>query len=193
MSRASGPQYAGSSDSLPFPDEYTQREIRIRAYQLIRTSTFTWDDLEDIQQELTLYVLQRIPSFDPARGRWKAFVSAVLDHHIVHLIERRTAQKRDRKREQCSLDEQVRDTDSRPVPRASTLPCTGMSPDPDLEMDLTDALSALPPELRRLCERLQVATVSEVAREFGIARKTVYAWLKRVRVEFKKRGLKDYF
>ena len=46
--------------------------------------------------------------------------------------------------------------------------------------------------LRELCERLKHDSISQVARDMGIARTTLNAWLSKVRSRFEDCGLRDY-
>ena len=46
--------------------------------------------------------------------------------------------------------------------------------------------------LRELCERLKHDSISQVARDMGIARTTLNAWLSKLRSRFEECGLRDY-
>ena len=43
-----------------------------------------------------------------------------------------------------------------------------------------------------LCRRLGVETVSEISRDTGIARGTIYEWMRKLRGIFEEAGLKEY-
>ena len=61
-----------------------------------------------------------------------------------------------------------------------------------LTIDVRKAMEQLPPELRRLCRRLETETVTEISRDTGIPRGTIYESIKKLRAIFEDAGLRDY-
>ena len=61
-----------------------------------------------------------------------------------------------------------------------------------LAIDLAELMETLPPEWRMLCRRLGVETVSEISRDTGIARGTIYEWMGKLRAIFEEAGLREY-
>ncbi len=61
-----------------------------------------------------------------------------------------------------------------------------------LAQDVADVISTLPEELRDLAERLQTASLSEIARDKSIPRTTLTGAVRRLRQRFENVGLKDY-
>jgi len=174
-------------------DTYADRIIRMKARHLVTTYSFTKDDLDDITQQLRLDLLERTDQFDPRRGTWEGFVTGVIDSRIASIIDHRRMQKRDPRREECSIHEPITDENGRTVELVATMPAGEHRPaDRDMVIDLADALEQLPLRLQRLCARRKVTTVTQIAREFGVSRKTVYAWLKRVETVFRAKGLDEY-
>jgi len=103
------------------------------------------------------------------------------------------AEKRDWSRVALSLNEMIPDGEGGEVERVATILADGPEDDiRDLAFDLAEALAALPPKLRRLCKRLQEANVTDIAREERVSRKTVYAWIKKIREKLEDRGLQEY-
>ena len=62
----------------------------------------------------------------------------------------------------------------------------------DLSIDAERAVAGLPPDLRVLCGYLQTHSISEISRETGIPRGTIYESRKRLRALFEDAGLKKY-
>ena len=62
----------------------------------------------------------------------------------------------------------------------------------DLSIDLGRVIASLPPELRTLCQRLQTESVTEISRDTGIPRGTIYESIKKLRAIFEDAGLRDY-
>jgi RNA polymerase sigma-70 factor (ECF subfamily) len=169
-------------------DPYAVRLIRWKARQLAGTAGFTESDREDIEQELTLDFLKRLPHHDPARSTLEAFAAGVVDHKVASIIERRQAQKRDWRRVGPSLNDAVHAGDDGARELGDSIPAAD-GPDADLAIDLAEALAALPPELRDLCERLSRWTVTEVARQEGVSRRTIHRRMAEIRRRFVESGL----
>jgi len=62
----------------------------------------------------------------------------------------------------------------------------------DLRHDLSHAMGALPPHLVFLCRRLATGTVTEVARDTGMSRPSVYDGIAKIRAALIKAGLRTW-
>jgi len=63
----------------------------------------------------------------------------------------------------------------------------------DMDLDISDVLSGLPPDLRELAELLQRVSITEAAEQLGVARSTLYdTGIARLRQVFKDKGIGDY-
>ena len=184
-------------------DPYAVRLIKYKARRLIGQAGFTASDRDDLEQELILDLLRRLPKYDPRRARRNTFIARVVEHRIATLIEARKAGIRDYRRCQCSLNDRFEDENGRSVERAETLDQedyllrTGAQSRPSdelsaLALDVATVLETLPPELRDLCRRLQAETVTEVSHDTGIPRSTLYGLIHKVRTVFEDAGLRDH-
>jgi hypothetical protein len=79
-------------------DPVAQDIIRRKAHKLMRRGGFSSSDLPDLEQDLSLHLLQRMSAFDPRRGDWTAFVAAVVTAWGANLLRTRHAAKRDYRR-----------------------------------------------------------------------------------------------
>ena len=184
-------------------NQYAKDIIRHKAQQLIGNYGFTLDDLKDIEQDLWLDLLQRLPKYNAERAQFSTFICLVVDHKISTIIRYHTQEKRDW-RCHCSLDDPVEDPAGTSVPRGETLSqdeCdlrTGKYARPeaeriDLQLDLSIALSELPPDLKLLAEQLMIHPIAQVARDLGIPRSTLYEkGIGSLRRHFMDKGLEDY-
>ena len=103
-------------------DPYAVEIIRLKARQLVGQAGFTASDRDDLEQELILDLLRRLPKYDPSRAKRNTFIARVVEHKIANLIEAQTAHKRDYRRCPCSLNERFEDEDEgRSVERAEKL------------------------------------------------------------------------
>ena len=94
--------------------------IRFKARQLVGKAGFTASDREDIEQELILDLLRRLPKYDPKRAQRNTFIARVVEHRVATLIAAQKAGIRDYWRCRCSLNDRFEDEDGRSVERAET-------------------------------------------------------------------------
>ena len=109
----SGKQYDGI-------DPYAAGLIKYKARRLIGQAGFTASDREDIEQELILDLLRRLPKYDPKRAQRNTFIARVVEHRVATLIEAQKAGIRDYRRCRCSLNDRFEDEDGRSVERVDT-------------------------------------------------------------------------
>ena len=184
-------------------DPYAAGLIRFKARQLVGKAGFTASDREDIEQELTLDLLRRLPKYNPKRAQLNTFIARVVEHRLASLIEAQKAGIRDYRRCRCSLNERFEDADGRSVERLETfdqedyLVRTGAQSRSSEELnrlavDVATVLEGLPRELRNLCRRLKAETLTEISRDTGVPRGTIYESIKKLREIFEDAGLKDY-
>ena len=184
-------------------DPYAVRLIKYKARRLIGQAGFSASDRDDLEQEMILDLLRRLPKYNPERAQLNTFIARVVEHKIATLIEARKAGIRDYRRCRCSLNDWFEDEEGRSVERVDTfdqedyLLRTGAQSRPSdelsaLAIDVAAVLEGLPPELRDLCQRLEAETVTEISRDTGVPRGTIYESIKKLREIFEDAGLKDY-
>ncbi|WP_058868173.1 sigma factor [Chloracidobacterium thermophilum] len=184
-------------------DEYAVQIIKYKARQLVGRVGFTESDREDLEQEMLMDLLQRLPKYNPDRAQRNTFIARVVEHKIATIIEARKAGLRDYRLCNCSLNDRLEDEEGGSVERMETidqedyLRRTGRLSRPaselrDLSLDVRKAIAKLPPELRELCKRLDTDTVTEISRDTGIPRGTIYESINKLRAIFEDAGLRDY-
>jgi RNA polymerase sigma factor (sigma-70 family) len=178
------------------------RLIRWKARQLAGKPGFIRSDQADIEQELTLKFLNSAASFEPERGRWKGFVTKVVERHAASLLRNSRAKKRAHRRI-TSLNSPVQAGSDIPTTLADSITDRdqdarrGRRPRSEeqisrLAFDLAEVLERLPPKLRDLAERLKTQSIAEAARTLGVPRTTVNGWVSQLRRRFEKAGLRAY-
>jgi len=193
----------GSSNHCEGIDEYAVQIIKFKAKQLVGRVGLTDSDREDLEQEMILDLLQRLPKYNPDRAQRNTFIARVVEHKIATIIEARKAGLRDYRLCNCSLNERLEDGEGGSVERMETIDqedylrlTAGLSRSTaelrDLSIDVRQAIEKLPPELRELCRRLGVDTITELSRDTGVPRGTIYESLKKLRAILEVAGLKDY-
>lgn len=180
-------------------DPRAQDIVRRKARSLLRRGGFSRSDLSDLEQDLTLHLLKRLPTFDPRKSDWDAFVTTVVTTWGANLLRVRYADKRDYRRvlplsaatgpaeEQDnmaseSLNEQA---------HAARLGQQRLSEFEQLELklDVQEVLQRLPEDLRAIAERLRHISIAELARELGMPRSTLCQQSERIRRRFQRMGL----
>ena len=193
----------GSDNQYDGIDPYAVGLIRFKARQLVGQAGFTASDREDIEQKLILDLLRRLPKYNPKRAQLNTFIARVVEHKVATLIEAQKAGIRDYRRCRCSLNDCFEDEDGRSVERVDTfdqedylLRTGAQSRTADelsaLAIDVTAVLEGLPPKLCNLCRRLKAQTVTEISRDTGVPRGTIYESIKKLREIFDDAGLRDY-
>jgi len=182
---------------------YAEKLIRVKARRLVGQAGFVRSDQEDIEQQLRLDLLRRLPKFDPARAPYEAFVTHVVKHCVASIIAARKAPLRDYRRQRCSLNDPLKTPDGKPAERgdvldqdATRLRTGGANRLADEQINLRDdvrtVLAGLPPDLRSLCRRLMKRTPTEAAQETGVPRGTLYEAMEVLRRRFEKARLREY-
>ena len=182
-------------------EEYAVKLIQRKSYQLVGNAGFSDADREDIEQELMMDLLSRLPDYDPALAERNTFISRIVNRRIATLIEKRSAWRRDYRLNEYSLNddrmtdngaerqEQISEDEYR-MRIGSQGPSSGDLH--DLIIDVNQVLESLSPALRDLCERLKTQTVAEISRDTGIPRSTIYESIQKLRDLFKSAGMKKY-
>lgn len=184
-------------------DDYAVRIIRYKARQLVGRVGFIESDRQDLEQEMVFDLLRRLPKFKPERAQRNTFIARVVEHKVATIIEAQKAGMRDYRLCSCSLNDRFENEEGGSVERIDTinqddyLQRTGKLSRPisdlrGLSIDVRSVVEKLPPELRELCKRLQVESVTEISRDTGIPRGTIYESIKKLRTLFEDAGLKDY-
>ncbi|MFO8013369.1 MAG: sigma-70 family RNA polymerase sigma factor, partial [Phycisphaerae bacterium] len=186
-------------------NDYARTCIHHKARQLIGKAGYTEEDVEDIEQDLTLDLLDRLPRFDPTKSTRNTFVARCIDHKVSQLLRHRQTEMRDYQREACSLNDEVEVDEEELAERHSTISQDehdlriGKYTRPageraDLQLDVVAVLADLPPELREVAEMLTTMPIAEVARKLGVPRSTLYeTHLAQLRETFEAKGLGGYF
>lgn len=104
---------ANSHDVVSNP--FTQSLIKTKAAQLCRRSDFSRSDLDDLEQGMRLYLLQRSHFFDPQRGSLEAFVTELLKYWVRMELRFRGREKRRGELSAVSLEATEIDCDGESV------------------------------------------------------------------------------
>ncbi len=183
-------------------DRFTHGIVRRKVKQLIGRAGFTRQDREDLEQEFFARVLQSLASFDPAVAHRNKFITAVVERYVANVLRNKQAEKRDHRRI-TSLNVTIEITDEGPTELAQTIgdreldarlgrDRRGEDDLMQLRLDLADVISGLPEAWQTLLELRKSQTMPEVANQMGVPRTTLNDWMRRIRQQFEKAGLREY-
>ena len=194
----------GADSSRPeVLNDYARNLIQAKANQLVRNSPFRPSDLDDLQQELKLWLWQRSHHYCPSRGALTTFIDRAVRSAVATILRDRSRLKRRAGLSARSIDEPVGADVGASVMRdlltgADAARWTGThvpddTPERREEAELVQrALATLPAHLAPICSRLMVGMKpAAVARELGISRRQVRKAIEHVRRHFEARGLGD--
>ena len=178
--------------------DYAQQAIRISAKGLIGKCGINKTDIGDIQQDMLLDLIQRLPQHDDQQWSVKTFISHVVRNRANHILRERCAEKRLFKRHAGSLDDQntVCDLlDDQASRVAQGIIARSSREAIELQHDIRTVLDRLDPCLRRCCKALMEGqSIGSVAEQAGVTRPTFYKnFLLPIRQAFENAGLDDYF
>lgn len=194
---------AGSRALNPEEAEALRRLIKFKVHKFLKKSGQQRSLADDLEQELAVKVLERLPKHDPGRATLATFLSRIVDNLLVDLERHRTAQKRNSGTAPISLDAPT-DADPDRKPIWQTLPddrrnfsVTGSELTAEelaaLRLDLAALLATMPTDHRALCELRGEMSVTEAAEELGIARGTAYRHWQAITDTYQDHDLQKYF
>ncbi len=184
---------------------YAKTTIKLSARKLIGKCGITAADLEDIESEMMLDVLQRLPKHNQRRWSYKTFIPRIVKNKSHHILRSRCTEKECYFRYAQSMDVQYEiETEEgntfltlHDIISAKSLrgggDLTGCQSD-DLRIDLASVISNLSDIQQQCCHAIMnEEQVSKIAKEHNMPRSTFY---KRViipiRQAFKEAGLEEY-
>ena len=192
-----------SKNSYEGINEYAVKLVKFRASKLVGDVGFTEADREDLEQEMILDFLLRLPKFDPRRAKKSTFIAQLVEHSVIGIVGKQKAAMRDYRLRAGSLNECREDEDGHQTERIQTLgedeyfrringQARSRQELEELTIDLKSAIAELPAELRTLCQRLRKETLSGISRGTGVPRTTLYDLLKKLAVMLEETKIKDY-
>lgn len=181
--------------------DYAQQAIRISAKELIGKCGITKSDLEDIQQDMLLDLIQRLPQHDDRQWSVKTFISHVVKNRARNILRARCAEKRFSKRNVGSLNDQNGNShvtydrlDEQTSSAAQGIAMRSSLEEVELRHDIRVVLDKLAPRLRRCCKGfMEGRSIASLAEQENVTRQTFYtSFLLPIRQAFENAGLDGY-
>jgi RNA polymerase sigma-70 factor (ECF subfamily) len=169
--------------------------IRRKVQQIVGRAGFHQQDREDLQQELLLHLLRRLPSYDPDIAHQNVFVTTVIERRVANILRDRRAKKRDWRRTTSlnpSGEGGTPDVGHDQHDERHGCQHRGDEELAQLALDVAEVLTSLPESLSSLADQLRSKSISEVTRESGVPRTTLIGHVRKLRQLFEKTGLQNY-
>ena len=194
-----------SKNQLDAHDHYTANLIRHKARQLVGKYGFSESDRDDLEQELSIDLVERLPKYDPSKASKSTFINRLIERKISRMIRYRTQAMRDYRREQMSLNDRISDGKDGEAERVYTISSdvqarrTGQhrrteGEQRELCIDVRSVLDRLSPSLIQTAKVLMFHRPAAAARVIGIPRSTLYEQhIAQLREVFEERSLQKYY
>jgi RNA polymerase sigma factor (sigma-70 family) len=182
-------------------DPDVHRIIRRKVRRVVGRAGITHQDVPDLEHDILLRILQRLPGIDPRNLH--AVANRVADQGIIDHLRRLRSAKR-ASGPTTSLNTPVVGPDGSTITQADTVTQDHLHSrrnvsriDPvkaiDFALDLAETLAHLPAQHRDVAKRLlEGDSLSQVARDLGVPRTTLSSRLRRLRERLERAGLREY-
>lgn len=182
-------------------NEYATRMIRVKAIEVCNRPEFDCEDCQDIEQELTLFLLQNAHRFDRQRGALNTFINRVIRSRINNLLRNRSSQRvrpcegnhlvstetKTSGYETSTIEDTLADKDGHR--RLSTAGVTAVERS-SLMMDVDAAIESMAVDLRPLARAMMLYRIGEAKEKLGLTERNYARKMKAIREHFDVRGLK---
>lgn len=159
----------------------------------------TRESRQDVFQNLSLRLLERINRFDPTRATWEGFVLKVLKSCCANLFELRYRKRRFTTIPVLSLDVRTDDEDGQPTTLGSLLLSVHQAVDPtnssectfeqlDLRGAIRDIIATLTPREQRICRLLGENSVRATQRKLRVSRRRMDHLFRKIRKALEEAG-----
>jgi RNA polymerase sigma factor (sigma-70 family) len=199
---ASGKQGKAGSRDCPQDIPPAVRDlILFKVRRQVARRSIRRQDAEDLEQELIVQLLKRLPALNPNKAASLAYLGGVLDRCLASHFRNRRAKKRSACRT-CSLDQYVQGhaggTESAVIDQHARDARYGRharAPQElvELSLDISSVLDVMSAKQRDLTSRLlQGKSKSQVARERGVPRSTQANEVRALQALLARVGLRNY-
>lgn len=173
-------------------DARIYRNVDFHSALLVRDNAVPGMDRGDYRQDLLTDLLSRWRAYDPRRGSVRTFADRIVRHRACDL--RLRTLRKEVERTARSLDEPASLEDGSWRALGETV-LDDTAPDAiaiGLRADVNRFVGGLPPRLGDCCNILMAGSVSEGARDFGVARSKIYGDIALLRRRADAAGLRIY-
>lgn len=181
-------------------DSYAAFFIRLKVKQLIRSPFFSYDDYEDIEQELMLAYLLGWPEFDSSKGHKNSYIKTLINNAAGMIIREAESKMRWTGSKEISLFSNVFGEETSIlidlIGNDDVLWCNAFLSQSyqsiEYQVDINKAVSRMPGELRMIYETIkEEGNVSKAAKKLNMPITTLCSKVRKLRDYLDKSGIKD--
>ena len=179
---------------MPFEDDsYERNYVKSKAWFLVKKRGFPAEQCEDIQQDMLVDLIERLPWHDRTKSPRTAFITMVVNHKAASIIEQRGSPSREHVRKEVSINTSM-SLDGRPAELGYTLLGSQTAAEAsDRKTDLERALASLPESLRLLWDlKVQAMSWTEISAKTGVPRPTLHDRWAKVCEHLRQAGVGQY-
>lgn len=180
---------------------YINERIHYWANHIVNTHKLDEEDIKDISQELAKVLIINLQKYDSTRASRETFISRIIENRARTLVKARAAAKRKQSQEAYSLDDLIEPNDSDSESYQCNLSEDGIrekrpaftaeETNRDLAEAIAEVMRQMPETLQVVCEKLYEGfSPTEIARDVGINRSTVYDRREKIRCRMREGGIK---
>ncbi len=169
-------------------DDFALKQIRHYGRKLARQLSVNDDDAMDLQQDLTLRLLQSANDFDSNKAKWQTFVVQVLTLASKSLLRKSLA----RREHPCwnPISQQELEATAGPNWEEYLPPARDTLEMVEQQMDMETVIRTMPKKLQQICwEVLFHGNATAAAESLGLSQSAVQRAVERIREYFVRAGL----
>jgi RNA polymerase sigma factor (sigma-70 family) len=177
--------------------EFAMSKVTRVAHRIKNRSEISGTDVEDIEQDLLLYVLERADQFDPNQGNHKAFVTRILQSGVAQML-RDAGRQRNNPPDGYKVESFAKMVDGPELKSEELIVALGVgdgdrrrqtvSRDPISQVELAEAIEhqirTLPQGYRRIARKLKSCNQTQAAKSLKISRRKMSEAMKVIRQHF---------
>ena len=175
------------------------RLVKYKAGELTKQLDLPGYEADDIEQELITDIVERLPKFDPKRAQRDTFIAHLVRNKAASIVADRRRKRCDHRCCRVSLNEIEPEHGQEKIHLVEEnyfLEAMGRHSDRsdphELKIDVRRFVDGLPSHLRTLCLLLQTQNLTDVARDLGMPRSTLYTFVTTIREHMTEAGLHRY-
>lgn len=160
----------------------------VHARRLAGNFGFTAQNREDIQQDLALDLLERLPHFNATKAKRGTFVKRCIKNRISKMIRANNCQCRDHHR-LTGLVSVETETEDESCDLADGIGRIAESDRLALRLDMEAVIASLPTREREICTLLPLHAPFAISKLLGCSKQEVYAKVRAIRQVFTAAGI----
>jgi RNA polymerase sigma factor (sigma-70 family) len=159
-------------------EKYVTDQLTYRLGRLRSKFSLSRPDMDDVRQDFLLSLVRGIKNYQPEKGSWRTFITAIFDNCYRYQLRKLTVNERLVARNTVSLDEFDEEYDLTP----------SYVQDNETALDVKMAIAIMTPPLQHVAGLLKTHSPAETARSLHVSKSTISRFIKKIREHFLSMG-----